>query len=48
MRIKVVSTIAVVTWICLAAVTGFAGERWTPLFNGKDLAGWRAEGKSVV
>lgn len=45
MRIKVMSTISVITWICLTTVTGFAGERWTPLFNGKDLAGWRAEGK---
>ena len=45
MGIRVLSAISVIAWIYLTAATGFAGEHWTPLFNGKDLSGWRAEGK---
>ena len=29
----------------LAATSGLSGEEWSSLFNGKDLTGWRAEGK---
>ncbi len=30
--------------IFLALSAAFAGENWAPLFNGKDLTGWRAHG----
>jgi hypothetical protein len=36
---------AALLWICAWAGPAPAGQGWTKLFNGKDLSGWRAEGK---
>ena len=31
----------------VAGTKASGGQEWTPLFNGKDLTGWRPEGKAV-
>lgn len=38
-------TILCTALLVVTATAGFTGDSWTPLFNGKDLSGWRAEGK---
>lgn len=37
--------LAIPLFILLAVAAVSAGGGWLPLFNGKDLSGWRAEGK---
>ncbi|MBI4164634.1 MAG: DUF1080 domain-containing protein [Acidobacteria bacterium] len=44
MKHRILPTVLGVACFGLAAVAGFAREGWKPLFNGKDLSGWRAYG----
>ncbi len=37
-------SMVILLWIFVCAVAQ-AGDNWVPLFNGKDLSGWRAYGK---
>ncbi|MGA2629543.1 MAG: DUF1080 domain-containing protein [Terriglobia bacterium] len=37
-------SVAILLWVLVCAVAQ-AGDKWLPLFNGKDLSGWRAYGK---
>ena len=37
-------SMAILLWVFACAVAQ-AGDNWVPLFNGKDLSGWRAYGK---
>lgn len=42
---KVLSRSGVIVLCLLACAVAQAGDNWVPLFNGKDLSGWRAYGK---
>jgi hypothetical protein len=37
------AALAVLLSLSLSCVPAAAGERWVPLFNGKDLTGWKAK-----